>query len=241
MPNPFFFGLQGVPAASGYSPNAVTFDSSDYLSRASDLVGSADGVQGLFSVWFKRTVSATEEHIYSRGASGDGFHVYFNSSDELVVDAYDVSAVLVMRIKTDTTVTDTNWHHIVLSFDLSNTSKRHIYLDGVSHFTSVVYNTAGTIEYTQGSATVCSRGDSFGRFAGQIMELYFHPTYLDLSVSSNLDKFRAAGAPADLATTQPSGGTPILYLKNAFGTFHQNAGSGGDFTVNGTLSAGSYP
>ncbi len=232
----------GGAISSGFAANPVTFDNTpgsphDYLSRASDLSGSADSKVGLFSIWFKRTVTATEEYFFGAGSTGDGFHVYFNNSDELVVEGYNSSGTQIMRIKTDTTVTDTSWHHFAASWNLANTGQRHIYLDGVSHFTSVTY-TDDTIEYTQGTWAVCSRGDSFGTFTGCVAMPFFANEYFDLSVAGNLDNLYNAGAPVDPGANGSSvtGTQPLVYLNNTLSTFHQNLGSGGDFTVNGTIT-----
>ncbi len=241
---PVAIGNIPVSQSTGFSANPVTIDNTpggphDYLSKATDLTGIADGTTFIISAWFKRTVTATEEHIVSLGSAGDGFHLYINSSDEIVVDGYDSAAVLKLRVKSNVTVTDTSWHHIMVSLNLADTGQRHLYLDGTDRFSSVTYDTAATLEFTQGTAAICSRGDSFGTFTGCVAEIFFHTSYLDLSTAPNRAKFYNSGQPVNLGSdgSTPLSTQPLLYLKNAFGTFANNAGSGGNFTVNGTLTA----
>jgi len=54
-----------------------------------------------------------------------------------------------------------------------------------------------------------------------------------------LQKFRSAGGkPVSLGSdgSTPTGTAPTVYLKNPFGTFQNNLGGGGNFTVTGTLA-----
>ena len=72
---------------------------------------------------------------------------------------------------------------------------------------------------------------------------YFSAAYIDFSQESNRLKFvDALGYPMDLTTQIEAGDipTPLIHMKfestTSLGT---NSGSGGDFTVNGTVTSGS--
>jgi hypothetical protein len=68
--------------------------------------------------------------------------------------------------------------------------------------------------------------------------------FLDISVPSNLQKFRSAsGAPVDLGSTgaTPTGTAPTVFFSSTVASWHVNKGTGGNaFTVqNGPLAAAS--
>jgi len=64
--------------------------------------------------------------------------------------------------------------------------------------------------------------------------------HLAMSSGTNRAKFVSGGSPVDLGTNgaTPTGNQPILFLNNAYGTFQNNLGYGGNFTVTGTLADG---
>lgn len=60
--------------------------------------------------------------------------------------------------------------------------------------------------------------------------------YIDFSVEENRRKFfDVSGSVVNLGVdgSTPTGSQPEIYLGNDYDTFHQNLGSGGDFTVSG--------
>jgi hypothetical protein len=72
--------------------------------------------------------------------------------------------------------------------------------------------------------------------------LYFDDSYIDFSQEANRNKFiDQLGYPKDLGAdgSEPTGSSPLIYMKfddtAALGT---NSGTGGNFTVNGTVTAG---
>lgn len=223
----------------GFAAAAATFDGADYLARGGDLTGDADGKLGFFSVWFKRTRTGAQEHIIGTDPPGDGFTVFFNTSDELVVNGYSVGGTILLNIKSIATVTDTAWHHVMASWDMADTAKRHLYLDGVDSINPITYTDA-SIEYTQTDWRIGTRGDSFGAWQGCLTELFFDNKYLDLSISGNRDKLYSAGHPVDPGATGslPIGTQPLIYIHAWTGA---NAGSGGAFTVTGTLDTCTAP
>ena len=69
----------------------------------------------------------------------------------------------------------------------------------------------------------------------------FDDTYIDLSVVANREKFILDGAPVDPGSDGATavGASPLIYLnQNTLSTWHTNAGTGGGFTENGALTAG---
>jgi hypothetical protein len=227
-------------AGPGWAAAAATFDGNDdWLDRGADLTGNSDSKVGLVSVWFKRTRTGTQEHFVGTDPGGDGFTVFINASDEVVVNAYSAGGTIILNMKSIATVTDTAWHHVMASWDMADTGKRHLYLDGADTINPITHTDA-VIEYTQTNWRVGSRGDAFGDFWGCLTEFYFAVEYLDLSVSGNRDKFYSAGSPVNLGAngSTPTGSQPIIYLHAWDGA---NAGSGGNFTPSGALASCTAP
>ena len=85
-------------------------------------------------------------------------------------------------------------------------------------------------------------GGSYGNFDGDIGFVYLSRGYVDISQESNRNKFvDQLGYPKDLTPLIDAGDipSPVVYMKledtAALGT---NSGTGGDFTVSGSLVAG---
>lgn len=65
-------------------------------------------------------------------------------------------------------------------------------------------------------------------------DLYFNSvTFLDLSVSSNLELFIKSGKPVNLGTTgqTPTGSSPLVFDTGDATTFATNVGGGGGWTL----------
>jgi hypothetical protein len=76
-----------------------------------------------FECWFKRDGTGSTQMLWS-GPSQD-FEVRFDSNDKIALRKVNVNTIWV----TDDTVTDTDWHHLVVTKDGST---RRIYLDGAA-------------------------------------------------------------------------------------------------------------
>lgn len=232
-------GTNTCPSGA-YVASAATFDgSNDYLSRGAGLTGAADNKFGLVSLWVKRTRTATDEYLFSDTGSLN-VRVYINSSDEAVVDAYNSASDLIFRIKTTSTITDTAWHHLMVSWNHTATKVSHLYLDGASDPNLLVFTEDATVDWTGGDWTIGSVA-TFNKLAGCMTEVYVTNEYLDLSNSSNRLKFYNAGAPVDLGAdgSTPTGTQPLVYIRTWTGS--PNAGSGGGFTINGAFDACTAP
>lgn len=217
---------------------------SAYLTRGADLTGIADGKQGLVSMWLYRASylnSAAAMGQWS-GSQNNGmtvacsFHLSGDSGPSPFGFRLNSTSGNIATIYAATMPTG-QFFHIMASWDLSNTSRRHIYVDGVSDL-NVASWTNATIDYTSGEPfSIAARSDGEFLWDGSMAEVYFATTYLDLSQSTNRLKFRtAAGKPADLGETGtgPTGAQPLVYLRD-FGDFRngRNRGSGGNFSVVG--------
>jgi len=237
------------PVASGISPEAVSFDghlgnnATDYLSRTTPLSNQADSKTFTFSTW-----------AWLDGANGgllylgnNRFFITFEGGgDYFKCEGRDANNTRHLRFEAPTGLVPVNtWVNILMSFDMSDTSKRHIYINEVD-ITSATFTgsfptyTNGTLDFTPAASSgadmtyrIGAQYNAQSKLGGRLAHFFFDYTYRDLSVTANRRLFITAdGKPSD---TIPS--NPIMYLpmKDA-ATAGVNSGTGGNFTAVGTLA-----
>lgn len=241
------FTLTGTVARSGRGPNQYnapysTFDGgSDYLSRTTAPTGIANGKQFTWS-FVTLSNSASTGHILTISTS-TSYRVRVYASGSAVNFQFYNSAgtrILGFEIVSPDFVTGRN-NVICISVDLSDTAKRHIFLNGVAYATTwspytnddINFNVTTTPRYYIGAGNVPSLF-----YNGNLGALWFNTSYIDLSVADNLAKFVSGtgidAKPVDLGATGelPTGTSPLIYLPMYGNDAGKNYGTGGDFTVN---------
>ena len=232
-------GNGGTRQRNTYVANAVSFDgTNDWLSKASDFTGAADGKSFTLSMWVKLANTTTAYRLWSANASnkldllttvGGKFHFIGRNyaGADILADA-------------NMGTTSTSWQHIQIAADLAN-SVAYLYLNDVLAESS--WDTGPTndaLDLTPGGWGVGARQDGGAKLNGDMADVWFHDTFIDISIEANRRKFiDYRGRPVYLGPTGsiPTGSQPIVYLGNAFSTWHNNLGSGGDLVANGSLTA----
>ena len=240
------------PVASGISPEAVSFDghlgnnATDYLSRTTPLSNQADSKTFTFSTW-----------AWLDGANGgllylgnNRFFITFEGGgDYFKCEGRDASNTRHLRFEAPTGLLPVNtWVNILMSFDMSDTSKRHIYINEVD-ITSATFTgsfpiyTDGTLDFTPAASSgadmtyrIGAQYNAQSKLGGRLAHFFFDYTYRDLSVTANRRLFiDADGKPADSDTLAAL--NPIMYLpmKDA-DTAGSNSGTGGNFAAVGLLA-----
>lgn len=224
----------------GYSAKAVTFDgTNDYLSRTAQLDGIADGKLGTLSLWINGAQPATSRYVMYFGTTGR-FSVLVISTDGSMSISGRTSAGANMFAMNSSTnpVADGSWHHVLASWDTSDTNKCKFYLDDAD-VTTVALISNNDIDYATAGNIACGAGASGNfRLGADVAEFYFTTEWLDLTDSAVRAKFIKAGRPVSLGAdgSKPTGTAALLYLKGPASNWGTNAGSGGNFTVNGTFT-----
>jgi hypothetical protein len=216
---------------SAVLPFGVDFDgTNDYLSRSSDLVGNTDSKTFTFSCWFYVTDSGGVQFFCD--SSGGGFRVQ-SSFRRIKILAEDSggSSVLVGAANNAPYSRD-GWNHVLISADMSNTSNRSIYINGqeqTSEWTTFVNSAIGFSQTTHYLGSDFTGGSKIkGRLAG----VYLDYTYRDLSVEANRRDFIDADG---LYVTPPTSGIISVPMDDP-DDVGRNDGTGGDFTLNGTVA-----
>lgn len=224
-------------AAPTYYPAALgDFDgAADYLARGSDLTGSADGKEGMLSVWLRidgddgtarYIVAAKDLYFICRLDDTNKFRFY----------GYNAAAALKLSIVTTTAYTaSSSWIHFSASWNLA-ASAGHIYINDSDDLAGGSTLTDDDIDYTRPDWNLAALPTGSGLFNGVLAELYFAQEYLDFSVTANRRLFISAdGYPVDLGANgeKPTGTAPIIYMRERANNAGINSGTGGDFTING--------
>lgn len=230
--------------------NAVDFDgTNDYLTRGAGLTGATNSSQGILSMWLRLDGSNGAALSIIRTA-GSEMSVTKGSDNVFRVLVNDAAGAKSFQIPTATAYTaGATWLHLLYSWDTNFSAGNkiaHLYVNGVNDKGTVTdADTAFDCDYTWtdmriGAAIVPS---PVQKFDGCMSEFYFAPgQFLDFSDPSNRLKFRKSnGKPQDLGSdgSTPTGTAPKVYLKNAAASFGNNSGTGGNFTITGSLDTAS--
>jgi hypothetical protein len=228
-------------AAPAYAATPVSFDGATHLTRGDALTGVSDSKTWSGSIWLR--LAATDGFFRSLNAASDRFSLlYFGGGpSDYALFGFNPGGSEILRLLIDFPgANDTNWHHLLWSFDLANASARHFYLDDVSTGTWATYNN-DTIDFTVPDVGVGADAAGNNKWNGDMADVWmrFGGAVIDFSVEANRRQFISAeGKPANPAGW-PAGGQ--VQLHGALDDWHVNKGSGGGFTENGALLAGTGP
>lgn len=220
--------------------DAADFDgTNDYATLASDLTGNADSKQGIFSVWVR--IDGGDGTIRKiLGTDSASARVLIGADNKFSVAFLSGGFGLAIS-STTAYVAGATWRHFLASWDVGITAA-HVYVNDVSDLTTT-NNDNILLNNTLGAWVLGSDSGAALKFNGCIAELYYTPgQYLDFSKVSNRRKFiSASGKPVHLGTTGslPTGTAPLVYQHiddgEAVANFATNRGTGGNFTITGTL------
>ena len=226
--------------ANDYKAKGVSFNgSTDYLTRASALAGVSNGKQATLSFWYRVDAAPTGNLIFTINNTE-----YVSAQSTLTTNLVDVrglnsSGTLEVHFAGSTAMgSGATWHHLIISWDLSVPTASY-YVDGVSQGAAGTLNNAA-INYVGTNLAVAALPGGTAKLQGSLSDIWFDPTtYFDLSVATNMQKFRdTLGKPVSLNSdgSGPTGVQPALYLTGPASTVNVNNGSGGDFVIHGTPS-----
>lgn len=225
-------------AAQNRYGTGVYFDgTNDWLSLAADLTGVTTGKAATGSFFFRR--AATGE-MTLMGLGADFFTVKFDSSNRLYILGTSAAAATVLELLSSAVTDTVSWHHLAYSFDLTDSGKRHLYIDRANALASAPSYSNTDVAFNNGAAS--SIGATTGgsnKYNGDLAYFYWTDEYIDLSNATNLNKFVTAGnKPVDLGSngSVPTGTAARVYQYGSASIWHVNNGTGGGFTSNGELT-----
>jgi hypothetical protein len=236
--------------------DSADFDAAnDYLSVAS-LTGIADSNKGIFSGWFRLDGGDASALAILSGFTSpvnESIQIYRNASNKFSVSLLasgSPGSQRVLLMSNTSYVAGATWYHFLASWN-GDTTTGHLFVndaDDLNTVTDVVSASTSDLTCANGYAIgVSSANLTAYKFNGCMAEVYFAPgQYLDFSLVYNRRKFiSASGKPVHLGTTGalPTGTAPIVYQhlddSEAVANFATNRGTGGNFSITGTLDTGS--
>lgn len=236
------------------TPDAVTWSGpSDRLAYgpASSPVSSKTWT---ISLWARPTLQSIIENYFGCDFSTNAGGMYGRFGKNATgqrwwdIAGLNSSGTTIVRYHTGPDVITTNtWNHFVVSFDLTDTNKRHAYMNGA------VVSGSSWLNYTNDNISFKSWciGDKYAQFdqeyKGDMAEVFIHNQYIDLSQSSNLDLFAQSSGgywtPTDLGSDGcgPFNEQPLIYIKGdaaSVGGSTPNFGSlsNSDFSFTGSVT-----
>ena len=182
----------------------------------------------IFKLDYKLSINRLAIRTYTQANSRPGIEFYGNSL----------------------TLTTGKWYTLLACWNTATPSSCHMYLNTGTSLVSI-----GTVNYSSGDATLYASADDIAIGAlrydasypsaledGDMSHTYLSTSYRDHSQEANRQTFIGQlGYPKDLTQQIEDGdiASPLIYMKSddttALGT---NSGTGGDFTINGTVAAG---
>ena len=231
------FTVNGVLATAERGPNqdncsASTFNGSqDYLRISGALTGATNNK--LVTVSFSFNPSAGSG---SKIVIGGGSPLRINirgESDRWLFGLASTSGSNIITWQDGTGVVPDRMNHVTLSCDLSDTSKRHVFVNGVATATTPSTYTNSTIDHSFSIWEIGRRPSLTSHYyAGTLGELYYDNTYIDLSADNPFWDSDANRPNSVRKVIEDTGVTPLIALPLIGSDAGNNLGSGGDFTVN---------
>ena len=244
------FTVNSGPYTGARGPNEFWGNKANFngtnssLRKTSALTGITDTKTVSCSFWVNPgAISGGESWLFmlnSGAGSQRGFQISFSNTIWRFF-AYNSAGTQILGSTASTSYGAGEPYFVQISVDLSNSAKRRIYINGVLDSTSWSPYTNDTISYTTANDIYIASDNSSQFVPGALSELYVTNEYIDFTLEANRLKFRDAfGNPVDLTQQIEDGAipNPAIYMRfppTAFGT---NYGTGGDFSISGTLTDG---
>jgi len=242
-------------SGDGIVVDAADFDgTNDYMTRGAGLTGAADSKLLTQVIWFRLDGTAGNNRFIHGATTVGGGTSRFRSGCTAVgpglmeILGLNAAGSTVLSVRSTTALSDGEgiWRCMMASFDLSDTGKRNLYFGDVDELDVVTY-TDDSIDFTLADWAVGALAAGTFKWDGCLAEVWFAPgQYLDFSVEANRRKFiTAGGKPANLGAdgSLPTGTAPLIYLHlnngEAVENFATNRGTGGSFSITGTLDTAS--
>lgn len=224
-------------------PGADFDGTNDYMLRGAGLTGAADGKKGTFVcfVTFDAAASAIEYIVANTGLA---FAVRRDASGTITILAENAGGSVILQMSTVAEYETVDAVYCIMaSWDLATPGSQQIYVNDVSSLLTTTF-TNDTIDYTVANWSVGADVSGGNKLNGNLFGVWLDTTSnLNFDLESNRRRFRDdSGRPVFLGTYGeiPTGTQPILALGTIPGTsYAYNFGSGGDFTITGSLGTAS--
>lgn len=222
------------------------------MQRGGTLTGATDQSQGVFSGWFN--FAGGDGAVLNLFRNNDGTNTPLlrrETSNKLRFDLQTNAGASLLRVLSSSSLmTASGWFHVLFSWDTNfsvGAKVAHLYINDVSDLGTVSdAASAFAVDQTYSNwAFGAFPGSAANMLNGDTAEIYFAPgQFLDFSVTANRRKFiTPLLKPVNLGPTgaTPTGTAPLVLFHlddgEAVANFATNRGTGGNFTITGSLVA----
>lgn len=236
--------LAGGGADLSLTCDAADFDGTDYLQKST--TGPSDSRKFVFVCWLCADDDTGTIMQFTNGAGGH-FTVSIDENRAFRVDCWSATSVNILDMRATTELPLGVWTCVLASVDIAQGSSAiHMYYGDTSVKNVLAFDNNGeNIRFTPSVTPTFGSGQSGNlKMNTGIAEVWFSSdVYIDFSIEGNRRKFLlSTGKPANVGSDGSwiTGTAPYLYLHlddgEAAENFAVNTGTGGDYSVNGTLT-----
>ncbi len=223
---PFMMPVEDAGGGGYVAADAPVFDGGTARLYFSDSSGWSDSKVFSMSCWIYLPAGLATSYLWHTAASNAILRLTSAEQCRLVItgvmDEYNTTG---MNLST--------WYHLAYSLNTA-TGELNMYHNGVSVKPASPTINDVTIDWSRALFGIMGKADGAGSEANAyIQEFWFDPSqYIDFSDGPTLAKFASGGKPVGLGSdgSTPTSTAPPIYLNKEYSTFHQNAGTGSDFT-----------
>lgn len=227
---------QGGHDVNVYKIGAVFFDgTNDFGKLYSAMTGLSNGKELTMSYWIKMGASTdgSAVHVMSNfPATNRGYINERKADNKMRHYGSNTSAGTSIEITTSGTITESSgWTHVMYSYRLASSSLIHLYVNNADVKTVQTSNNTN-VDFVASEAQheLGSVRGAQAKFKGDMADVWFTTTYIDLSDADQRAKFVVPNSikPVDLGAdgSIPTGSQPLAF-------FHHNIGEdASDFVTN---------
>lgn len=228
------FTTLAAPAA--YAP-AVFRYGSGYLTRGASPTGLADGKEFTSAVIMEfEGGDGVAQRVWSN--AGNNFRLRKRTDNKLEIYGQNAAGSVILQGVTVNTYTALSGRlPVIISANMA-TGALHFYVGDTPAELSPATVVNDNLDMATGNWSIGAAPDGTSLLQAAISEFFFHDQYLDISQLINRRKFIGPlGQPRNLGSDGSAvfGEPALIYLKTGSSP-GQNSGSGGNFTVNGTIT-----
>jgi len=205
-------GAQGAGGSSFTNTKSILLDGVDDLVTMGDVLDTSDtGADPLsLSLWFKTTDSSTQVLVGKQNTNFpyEGYSIAIVSVNKIYfnIGNYTGNKYIQLKSATISSISDGNWHHLVVTYDGSRAASGvNIYLDNSALGLSIGKNVPPEATQNTQDFMIAARGTSSSntlRFDGNIDEVAYFTSELS---ASNVNTIYGTGVPNDISSLNPVG------------------------------------
>jgi len=235
----------GARGGSEFWSKGAYFNGSSWLSKSMSLPDTKT-VSLVMAVNFNALSAQVEMFNIKTNTSNTAIRFQRSAGGQIsFVTYYQPNSFPGVEMTDTTSMSAGNTYLFFISADSATTNNNHLYINGADNSTVNYNNAASTLDLSNNSQVAIASGSAAqasSAINANVQFVYFTTNYIDFSQESNRNKFvDQLGYPIDLTQQIEDGdiANPQVYMKFdpsiSLGT---NSGTGGNFTVNGTVAAG---